>query len=124
MSVRPEERDPARLTTPVTGETVFGTSVPQGSITVEDGVLVLVGDVDTQLCQVWAAQRPAGLEVQAVDARRVTFLGSPGLSLLAGLAQGRAERLPLWTTSRVVLRPLQITGLLALFDVHEDDPAG
>lgn len=102
-------------------EIVLTVALPHGSITVDDGVLVLTGDVDTRLCRTWTAQRPPALDVHAVDAREVTFLGSPGLALLAELAEERGTRLPLWATDRAVLRPLRVTGLDRLFDVHRPD---
>ena len=103
----------------VVPQTVFGTSAPQGSIAVQDGVLVLTGDIDSDLCQTWALQRPATADVQAIDARGVDFLGSAGLALLAGVAQQHPAPLPLWATSRIVLRPLTVTGLDRLFDLRD-----
>lgn len=102
------------------GVPVGGVSVAGGSITTVGGTLVLGGDVGADLCLAFrAADR--GLDgVDCVDARRVTFLGTTGLTLLAEVARVRGAALPLWA-SRAALRTLRSTGLDLLFDVR---PAG
>ena len=99
-------------------DTVHGAASPLGSITVEDGVLRLVGEIDADLCTHWTTSRPADLEVLAVDARRVTFLSCAGLGLLFGVAHGRAGVVPLWAGGRAVLRPMAVTGVADLFDLR------
>jgi anti-sigma B factor antagonist len=93
-------------------------------------LLTVDGEIDT----LTAASLEAGLN-EAVDASRadgsgvvvdlsdVTFLASSGLAVLIGGARRLAElggRLRLVAASRVVTRPLQVTGADALFDIHDD----
>ena len=52
----------------------------------------------------------------------VTFLGTSGLAVLVEIrdaAEAAGVQLRLACTSRSVLRPLTIAGLIPLFDVHE-----
>jgi anti-sigma B factor antagonist len=65
----------------------------------------------------------ASEDALVVDLTGVTFLGSSGLALLIQGAERAAERgvrLRLVATSRVVRRPLDITGTERLFDVYAD----
>lgn len=112
MSIDPA--DPAGLTAPVE-ERVAETDA--GSISLVEGALRLVGEVDAHLCETWRGTGTDLSGVQVVDARGVTFLGSPGLALLAEVSRTRGSGLPLWTARRAVLRPLRMTGLDQLFDV-------
>ncbi|MCO7220548.1 STAS domain-containing protein [Klenkia sp. PcliD-1-E] len=102
------------------GVPVDGVTAPGGSITTVGGTLLLAGDVGTDLCLAFRAVDRPWAAVDCVDARRVTFIGSPGLSLLAEVARVRGAGVPLWA-SRAALRPLRLTGLDRLFDVR---PAG
>lgn len=61
--------------------------------------------------------------VLVVDLTRVTFLASSGLAVLIAAAQSAAERklrLQLVVGTRAVRRPLEITGVDRLFDLHAD----
>ncbi len=89
----------------------------QGSISLEDTVLVLEDEIDTELCELFDRCCPARLQVDCIDARQVTFLGCPGLGLLARLADRRGPVLPLWS-SRAVRLPLELVGLHPLFDLR------
>ncbi len=123
----PGERD-ARLdpppadgpTTGPDGLSADGVSAPGGSIAVVGDTLVLAGDVGTDLCQAFRATDRRLDGVDRLDARRVSFIGSPGLSLLAEVARVRGAGLPLWA-GRAALRPLRLTGLDRLFDVRAVD---
>lgn len=97
-----------------------GVSAPGGSITVVGDTLVLTGDVGTDLCQAFRTTGRQLDEIDRLDARRVTFIGSPGLSLLAEVARVRGAGVPLWA-GRAALRPLRLTGLDRLFDVRAVD---
>lgn len=114
MSIDPA--DPAGLTAPVEERTV---STADGSISLVEGALRLVGEVDAQLCEAWRGSGADLAGVEVVDAREVTFLGSPGLALLAQVVRLRGSGLPLWTTQRAVLRVLRMTGMEQLFDVRD-----
>jgi anti-anti-sigma factor len=60
-------------------------------------------------------------EAVVVDLTGVTFFGSSGLQMLAEARQhARARAVPvrLVVSSRRVLRPLEITGMTAIFPVH------
>jgi anti-anti-sigma factor len=111
--------DPAGLTAPV-AERVVETGT--GSIGLAEGALRLAGEVDAHLCETWRGTGTDLSAVQVVDAREVTFLGSPGLALLAEVGRARGPRVPLWTAQRAVLRPLAMTGLGQLFDVRDPTP--
>lgn len=92
--------------------------IDAGSIALDDGALVLTGDIDDRLC---ADFRTAGVDLAAVDcvdARRVTLLASAGLALLAAVARARGTGVPLWAGQRAVLGPLRMTGLDHLFDLR------
>lgn len=61
--------------------------------------------------------------VTVVDLGGVTFLASSGLAVLiygARRATAVGRRLHLVVATRSVARPLQVTGAVALFDVHAD----
>ena len=96
------------------------------STTSSGAVVVVTGEVDSttapglRSCLLEVLARP-GTSAVEVDLRGVTFLDSAGLSALAtahraALAAGRELQMRCGTT-RAVVRPLQITGLWALFTV-------
>jgi anti-sigma B factor antagonist len=93
-------------------------------------VVRLAGELDMQTVPAATLEldnalqgKPAGL---VVDLTGLTFLASAGLALLAAVSE-KAEQasvtLRLAADSRVVLRPLQITGLDAGFDIRDSLPA-
>ena len=97
----------------------------RGRAAVVDGVLVLTGEIDGDLRRLWDDEAPAGLDVVAVDARSVTYLGTAGLALLSELSGTSAEPIPLWTASRAVLHALRAVGLDSGFDLHDpSSPTG
>ena len=86
-----------------------------------------VGDVDTATAgQVRGAvegEVAAGAQHVVIDCAGVAFMGSAGLALLVEqreAAERRAGTLRLVALPRAVSRPLQVTGLLELFEVHAD----
>jgi hypothetical protein len=96
------------------GTTVTGA----GSIELDDGALVLTGDIGDLLCDEFrTGGQPLG-GVDCIDARRVTLLASAGLALLAAVARARGTGVPLWAGHRAVLGPLRTTGLDGLFDIR------
>jgi anti-sigma B factor antagonist len=54
-----------------------------------------------------------------LDLIEVSFLGSAGLAEIVSASQAGAARLLLVATNRAVLRPLEVTGLLSLFNVYD-----
>lgn len=113
----PAQAAGSRLPHDVTGD---GVSAPGGSIGVVGDVLLLTGDIGTDLCLAFRATDRALDGVTSLDAREVTFLGSPGLSLLAEVARVRGAGVTLWA-SPAALRPLRLSGLDRLFDVRPVD---
>ena len=108
-----------------------GIPVPlPGSISIEDEddrrVLVLRGDLDAAVVAAFkAAQRPAPVVVDAIDAGEVTFISSTGLAVMllaveASLAAGRSPVLR--ASSHVVDRLLQISGIHDVFRRPHDGP--
>ena len=97
----------------------------------EDAVLVRVaGDVDSITVGELTSQLTAALEVAAthpagllvIDLQPVTFFGSAGLNAIfncreQGLAAGTALRLVV-ADNEYVLRPLEVTKLDQVFEVH------
>ncbi|MGH3883845.1 MAG: STAS domain-containing protein [Pseudonocardiaceae bacterium] len=66
-------------------------------------------------------EQPASLLV--IDLTGVRFLGSSGLAVLVetlGAARERHVGLRLVCSSREVTRPLEVTGLTELFEIHPD----
>ena len=111
MTALPIDIDPTRI------DVRAATSAAGCSITVS-------GEIDSSTapglrsCLLEVLGRPGTTGVE-VDLRAVTFLDSAGLSALAtahraAQAAGRPLRMRCGTT-RAVLRPLQITGLLDVF---------
>ena len=88
-------------------------------------VVHLAGELDMQTVPAAALEldhaiegAPAGL---VVDLTGLTFLASAGLAMLASVSEkaGQASvALRLAADTRVVLRPLEITGLDAGFSIH------
>lgn len=88
-------------------------------------VLDVDGEVDTLTAPVLEASLAellgTGGRRLVVDLTGVTFLASSGLATLIRAAQRAADlelRLHLVTDSRTVRRPLEITGVDQLFDLH------
>jgi anti-sigma B factor antagonist len=113
MTALPIDVDPTRID-------VHASTTSSGSI------VVVTGEVDSttapglRSCLLEVLGRP-GTSAVEIDLRGVTFLDSAGLSALAtahraALAAGRELQMRCGTT-RAVVRPLQITGLWALFNV-------
>lgn len=64
----------------------------------------------------------AGVELVVLDLDGVTFLGTSGLAVLIEVreaAHASGVELRIVSTSRRVLRPLTIAGLVPLFDIHD-----
>ncbi len=108
-----------------------GTPVPlPGSIAVEhEGdrrVLFLRGDLDAAVVASFeAAQRPAPVVVDAIDAAEVTFLSSRGVAVmvLAVEASHKAGRFPVLRASTpVVDRMLRMSGVDDLLRRPHDTP--
>ena len=87
----------------------------------------VVGELDTStapllrsVLETELTRGPSGL---VLDLRGVRFLGSAGLALLVETrmsAQARDVPLRLIATTRPVIRPLEITGLIDLFSLSDD----
>jgi anti-anti-sigma factor len=97
-----------------------------------DGVAVvhLAGELDMQTVPAATVELDRAVEGGAgrvvVDLTGLTFLASAGLALLASAAEKAGQAgvtLRLAAASRVVLRPLEITGLSAGFDIRDSVPA-
>ena len=91
-------------------------------------VVHVVGEIDTLTAPVLRAQLDEHLPtvpVLVIDLSDVTFLGSAGLAALVGAKDASdAFRHTLWLVcgSRIVVRALEATGLLTLFNVADDVP--
>ena len=88
-------------------------------------VVHLAGELDMQTVPAAAIELDKALEGGpsglVVDMTGLTFLASAGLAMLASVGEkaGQASvTLRLAADSRVVLRPLEITGLAAGFDIR------
>ena len=86
-------------------------------------VVHVVGEIDTLTAPVLRAQLdehiPA-VSLLVLDLSDVTFLGSAGLAVLVETqkaANARDIALQLIATTRPVTRPLEVTGLLAMFTI-------
>jgi anti-anti-sigma regulatory factor len=88
-----------------------------GSIALVDDTLVLAGEIDTDLCQRFRSLDHDLAPIRCVDAGRVTFFGSPGLSLLAEVARVRGVGVPV-LAGHTVRRTLRMSGLDQLFEVR------
>ncbi|SCX43402.1 PAS domain S-box-containing protein [Klenkia marina] len=113
-----DERDHDHMTPPRPADDVPDLAqIDTGSMTVADGTLTLVGDIDYALVTAWQAVNPGPHQVSAVDAAQVTFLGSAGIAFLLRLAAAAPERLVLRSPSRPARRPLEVMGADALMDI-------
>lgn len=94
-------------------------------------LLAVGGEIDTLTAPDLEAGLNAALDAGhdepvagiVVDLSGVTFLASSGLAVLirgAHRATEQGRRLHLVAATRVVTRPLQVTGADALFDTHPD----
>ena len=116
-----DERD-CPVVAPMGGEPpatvlVAGASDAGGSIILMAGVLVVTGDIGTGVCVAFRSAVPGVPEVECIDARRVTALGSSGLELLVETGRAAAARPPLWS-SPVVLSALRAAASDHLFDIR------
>jgi anti-sigma B factor antagonist len=88
-------------------------------------VLHVVGEVDTLTAPVLRTrldEHLAEVELLVLDLTDVTFLGSAGLAVLVGArdeADRVGHRLRLVPGSRIVVRALEATGLLTLFELAD-----
>ena len=95
---------------------------------VDATVVHVVGEIDTLTAPVLRAQLDEHLPVVpllVLDLSQVTFLGSAGLAVLVAAKDGadaRGHTLRLVCGSRIVVRALEATGLLTLFDVADGVP--
>ncbi len=107
------------------GEVVRFDVVSHGS---DATVVHVVGEIDTLTAPVLRAQLDEHLSVVpllVLDLSEVTFLGSAGLAVLVSAkdaADARGHTLRLVCGSRIVVRALEATGLLTLFDVADGVP--
>ena len=91
-------------------------------------VVHVVGEIDTLTAPVLRAQLDEHLPVVpllVLDLSDVTFLGSAGLAVLVAAkdaADARSHTLRLVCGSRIVVRALEATGLLTLFEVADGVP--
>ena len=91
-------------------------------------VLHVVGEIDTLTAPVLRAQLDEHIPtvpLLVLDLSDVTFLGSAGLAVLVAAkdaADARGHTLRLVCGSRIVIRALEATGLLTLFDVADGVP--
>ena len=107
------------------GEVVRFDVVTHGS---DATVVHVVGEIDTLTAPVLRAQLDEHLPtvpLLVLDLSDVTFLGSAGLAVLVAAkdaADARGHTLRLVCGSRIVIRALEATGLLTLFDVADGVP--
>jgi anti-sigma B factor antagonist len=118
------------------GSDPFGTGLPLDTAVSRPrpGTVLLEvdGEIDTMTAPRMQAGMNAALEALAatpaaaalvVDLSGVTFLASSGLAVLvdgARRATAAGSRLHVVAATRVVTRPLQLTGADTLFDTHAD----
>lgn len=112
----------------------FGTDLPLGTVLSRPRPGTVLLAVDGEVDSLTAARLEAGLgdalgagnaedRTVVVDLTEVTFLASSGLAVLVRGARRAAEwgsRLHVVTATRVVSRPITVTGADALFDTHPD----
>jgi anti-sigma B factor antagonist len=88
-------------------------------------VLHVVGEVDTLTAPILRTrldEHLAEVELLVLDLGDVTFLGSAGLAVLVAArdeAERLSHRLRLVPGSRIVVRALEATGLLGLFELSD-----
>jgi anti-sigma B factor antagonist len=108
------------------GEVVRFDGVQHGDM---PAVRHVVGEIDTLTAPLMRAQlehQVPAVPLLVLDLTEVTFLGSAGLAVLVAAkddAEERQHRLRLVPGSRIVVRALQATGLLTIFDVVDSVPA-
>jgi anti-sigma B factor antagonist len=91
-------------------------------------VVHVVGEIDTLTAPVLRAQLDEHIPtvpLLVLNLSDVTFLGSAGLAVLVAAkdaADARGHTLRLVCGSRIVIRALEATGLLTLFDVADGVP--
>jgi len=91
-------------------------------------VVHVVGEIDTLTAPVLRAQLDEhipSVPLLVLDLSEVTFLGSAGLAVLVAAkdaADADGHTLRLVCGSRIVIRALEATGLLTLFDVADGVP--
>ena len=91
-------------------------------------VLHVVGEIDTLTAPLLRAQLDTQIPTNpllVLDLTEVTFLGSAGLAVLVAAkdeAELRDHRLRIVPGSRIVVRALQATGLLNIFDIADGVP--
>ncbi len=97
--------------------------------TIQDGTVTVsvAGEVDTFTAPTLRSALDSELQRQppelVLDLRGIRFLGSAGLAVLVQTqvsADARGIALRLIATTRPVIRPLEVTGLLDLFTVTSD----
>ena len=91
-------------------------------------VLHVVGEIDTLTAPLLRAQLDTQVSrtpLLVLDLTDVSFLGSAGLAVLVAAkddAESREHRLRIVPGSRIVVRALQATGLLSIFDIADGVP--
>jgi anti-sigma B factor antagonist len=91
-------------------------------------VLHVVGEIDTLTAPLLRAQLDGqipGVPLLVLDLTEVTFLGSAGLAVLVAAkdeAETHDHRLRIVPGSRIVVRALEATGLLGIFDIADGVP--
>ncbi|ANZ35896.1 hypothetical protein BBK82_07160 [Lentzea guizhouensis] len=92
-------------------------------------VVVIGGEIDTsndaEISRVIGAQLEPRMPLVVVDLRKVRFLGSAGVRLLLEnhlLARSVGTTFIVVADHRVVLRPLEITGLDHIVELHSGFP--
>jgi anti-sigma B factor antagonist len=91
-------------------------------------VLHVVGEIDTLTAPLLRAQLDGqipGVPLLVLDLTEVTFLGSAGLAVLVAAkdeAEAHDHRLRIVPGSRIVVRALEATGLLGIFDIADGVP--
>jgi anti-sigma B factor antagonist len=94
----------------------------------EARVVHVVGEIDTLTAPLLRAQLDGQIPTNpllVLDLTEVTFLGSAGLAVLVAAkdeAELRDHRLRIVPGSRIVVRALQATGLLNIFDIADGVP--
>jgi len=91
-------------------------------------VVHVVGEIDTLTAPVLRTrldEHVAAVPLLVLDLSDVTFLGSAGLAVLVAAkdeADRRRHTLRIVPGSRIVMRALEATGLLQIFDIAEGVP--
>jgi anti-sigma B factor antagonist len=91
-------------------------------------VLHVVGEIDTLTAPLLRAQLDGQIPqvpLLVLDLTEVTFLGSAGLAVLVAAkddAETHDHRLRIVPGSRIVVRALEATGLLGIFDIADGVP--